>query len=137
MGLLEMLLNAYPFIKRHRIVGHTDVLLIDRDCPGLEFDWAVLEKFGLGMCRTAAPCLSTMPMAVFFAFDLPVISGKMTVTPPWRKPAALEHGERHSDSRTADGPSGHWLFCAARWKFRRAHRICRDDVPKAFLFWLA
>jgi len=23
--------------------------LIDRDCPGLEFDWAVLEKFGLGM----------------------------------------------------------------------------------------
>jgi N-acetyl-anhydromuramyl-L-alanine amidase AmpD len=49
IGLLEMLLNAYPSIKRHRIVGHTDVLLIDRDCPGLEFDWAALEKFGLGM----------------------------------------------------------------------------------------
>jgi N-acetyl-anhydromuramyl-L-alanine amidase AmpD len=49
MGLLEQLLNAYPSIKRHRIVGHTDVLLIDRDCPGLEFDWAALEKFGLGM----------------------------------------------------------------------------------------
>jgi len=49
MGLLGLLLNAYPSIKRHRIVGHTDVLLIDRDCPGLEFDWKVLEKFGFGM----------------------------------------------------------------------------------------
>ena len=49
MGLAQQLMHAYPSIKRQNIVGHTDVLLIDRDCPGLEFDWAVLEKFGLSM----------------------------------------------------------------------------------------
>jgi N-acetyl-anhydromuramyl-L-alanine amidase AmpD len=49
MGLLEQLLHAYPSIKRHRIVGHNDVLLFGHDCPGLEFDWPMLEKFGLGM----------------------------------------------------------------------------------------
>jgi hypothetical protein len=30
-------------------VGHTDVLLIHKDCPGLEFDWAIFEKFGLSL----------------------------------------------------------------------------------------
>jgi N-acetyl-anhydromuramyl-L-alanine amidase AmpD len=47
--LLEELLTAYPSIPRRGVVGHADVLLIHRDCPGLEFDWPLLEKQGLGM----------------------------------------------------------------------------------------
>jgi N-acetyl-anhydromuramyl-L-alanine amidase AmpD len=47
--LLEQLLRAYPSIPRNRIVGHQDVLSIHRDCPGMDFDWVLLEKEGLGM----------------------------------------------------------------------------------------
>src|SRR5262245_2452885 len=47
--LLKDLREAYPSIPSHGIVGHQDVLLIERDCPGLEFDWVLLEKEGLGM----------------------------------------------------------------------------------------
>jgi AmpD protein len=67
MGLLELLLDAYPSISRHRIVGHTDVLLIDRDCPGLEFDWVVLEKFGLGLVPRAGALPLESVYGGFFA----------------------------------------------------------------------
>ena len=51
--LLEQLVRAYPSIPRHRIVGHTDVLSFDRECPGMDFDWALLEREGLGMVPRA------------------------------------------------------------------------------------
>ena len=47
--LLEQLVSAYPSIERHRIVGHSDVLPFDRECPGLDFDWVLLEQQGLGL----------------------------------------------------------------------------------------
>ncbi len=53
---LQALLKAYPSIRPERIVGHSDVLadakyvLVDRDCPGMDFDWPTLEKEGLGVC---------------------------------------------------------------------------------------
>jgi N-acetylmuramoyl-L-alanine amidase len=53
--LLKDLRKAYPSIPARGIVGHSDVLLIERDCPGFDFDWVLLEKEGLGMIpRTGA-----------------------------------------------------------------------------------
>jgi len=63
---LEQLLKAYPSIKRHRIVGHSDVLLFGHDCPGLEFDWAMLEKEGLGMVPKAGAFSAEKAYGGFF-----------------------------------------------------------------------
>jgi N-acetyl-anhydromuramyl-L-alanine amidase AmpD len=55
LKFLNVLLKTYPSIKPERIVGHSDALttgeyvLVDRDCPGMDFDWPVLEKEGLGV----------------------------------------------------------------------------------------
>jgi N-acetyl-anhydromuramyl-L-alanine amidase AmpD len=58
-ALIERLRAAYPTIPAHRVVGHADIrtsradptLLSSArpDCPGLDFEWALLERRGLGM----------------------------------------------------------------------------------------
>jgi N-acetyl-anhydromuramyl-L-alanine amidase AmpD len=67
--LLEQLVKAYPTISRHRIVGHTDVLSIDRDCPGLEFDWALLEREGLGMVPRSGSVSLDLAYGGFFRLE--------------------------------------------------------------------
>ncbi len=56
VDLIGRLRAAYPSIPADGVVGHMDVLLEDnhnwlagRDCPGLDFDWPVLESSGLGL----------------------------------------------------------------------------------------
>jgi N-acetyl-anhydromuramyl-L-alanine amidase AmpD len=61
--LVEELRGAYPTIPAHRILGHSDIattkgqpsLLSGRraEDPGLEFDWQLLERRGLGMVPLA------------------------------------------------------------------------------------
>jgi N-acetyl-anhydromuramyl-L-alanine amidase AmpD/LAS superfamily LD-carboxypeptidase LdcB len=59
IALIERLRAEYPSIPAHRIVGHSDIatsqthptLLSNRrlEDPGHQFDWALLERRGLGM----------------------------------------------------------------------------------------
>ena len=57
IDLIGRLRAAYPTIPADGVVGHSDVLmerndpsiLAGRDCPGFDFDWARLEKRGLGL----------------------------------------------------------------------------------------
>jgi N-acetylmuramoyl-L-alanine amidase-like protein len=104
MGLLEMLLNAYPSIKRYRIAGHTDVLLIDRDCPGLEFDWAVLEKFGLGMVPDGGAMSLDNAYGGFFRLR-PTGHLRKTTATPCASGVAARHGQHLRPSRAPWEPS--------------------------------
>lgn len=56
IDLIGRLRAAYPSIPADGVVGHMDILLEDthdwlagRDCPGLDFDWPMLESKGLGL----------------------------------------------------------------------------------------
>ena len=56
VDLIGRLRAAYPSIPSDGVVGHMDILLEDshnwlagRDCPGLDFDWPVLESKGVGL----------------------------------------------------------------------------------------
>jgi N-acetylmuramoyl-L-alanine amidase len=61
LAFLDVLLKAYPTIKRDHIVGHMDVLtdaagvLTGRDCPGWDFDWTLLESRGFGLVPKSGP----------------------------------------------------------------------------------
>ena len=56
LALLDRLRAAYPSIPANGVVGHSDVLteLGGRDCPGFDFDWALLERRGLGLIPSGA-----------------------------------------------------------------------------------
>jgi N-acetylmuramoyl-L-alanine amidase len=77
LNFLEALLKAYPSIQPHRIVGHMDVLtdanhvLTGRDCPGLEFDWVLLEQRGLGLVPSANNIRIGMAYEGFFRLASP------------------------------------------------------------------
>ncbi|MBL8816550.1 MAG: hypothetical protein JNL58_11015 [Planctomyces sp.] len=62
-------LLGYPSISRHRIVGHTDVTLNDRDCPGLAFDWTLLEREGLGMVPRSGSVSLDVAYGMFFRLE--------------------------------------------------------------------
>jgi N-acetyl-anhydromuramyl-L-alanine amidase AmpD len=67
IGLLKDLRNAYPSIPPAGIVGHQDVLSnYERDCPGLDFDWVLLEKEGLGMIPQAGSLSVDVDYGGFF-----------------------------------------------------------------------
>jgi N-acetyl-anhydromuramyl-L-alanine amidase AmpD len=68
--LLEQLLRAYPSISRQRIVGHSDVLWErDRECPGLDFDWVLLEKQGLGIVPRSGAVSLDLAYGGFFRLE--------------------------------------------------------------------
>jgi len=98
-ALIERLRAAHPTIHAHRVVGHSDIatskahptLLSDRrlEDPGHQFDWALLERRGLGMVPGPVAAATTAYAGIFAAGQPAVILRNGDHDPARATPATL------------------------------------------------